>query len=45
MSDFPQYKDIYEKYHKREKEILDYKNKCLGKGLEMFVKYFNDLWW
>ena len=45
MNELPEYKDIYEKYHKREKEIFEYKEDCKKEGLRMFTEYFDDLWW
>lgn len=34
-----------DKYFKREEEIEKYRQVELQKGLEMFCKYFNSLWW
>lgn len=45
MYELTEYKEIYNKYKEREKEIFEYKCKCQQKGLELFVKYFNELWW
>lgn len=36
--------EIKENYYKRETEIFEYRNKQLNKGLNLFKKYFWDLW-
>lgn len=44
MDELPEYKDIHDKWFNKEKELAEYRQKQLDKGLELFVKYFNDLW-
>ena len=43
MNELPEYKDIYDKYHKREKEIDEIKEYRKKRALEMFVEFFDDL--
>ena len=44
MREVPEYEEIYYKYYEREEEISNYQEKCKKKALEMFVKYFDNLW-
>ena len=44
MRELPKYKNILEKYFERENEIDKYKTKCKKEALEMFIKYFDNLW-
>lgn len=45
MDKLDQYKDIYKLYHAEERKIEDHINEAKKTALEMFVKYFDDLWW
>lgn len=36
--------DIYEKWKVRQEQISEYQNKMLHEGLDLFQKYFWDLW-
>ena len=45
MSDIDKYKDIYNKYYNREKEIEEYCDDNKKKALELFVKNIDLLWW
>ncbi len=42
--DVPEYKDISEKYHNEWRKIMDYKAECKEKGLNLFNKWFWNLW-
>ena len=44
MRELPENKNILDKYFKRQDEIDKYKTKCKKEALNMFVKYFDDLW-
>ena len=44
MWQIDEYKEFYKKYSKRQKEIDEYQEKCKAEALDMFVKYFDDLW-
>lgn len=45
MGSIDKYKDIYEKYNNREKEIEKYCDDNKKKALELFVKNIDLLWW
>ena len=45
MGSIDKYKDIYEKYNNREKEIDKYCDDNKKKALELFVKNIDLLWW
>lgn len=45
MENIDQYKDIYKLYHVEERKIEYYINEAKKAALEMFVQYFDDLWW
>lgn len=45
MDKLDQYKDIYKLYHIEERKIEHHINEAKKTALEMFVKYFDDLWW
>jgi len=36
--------ELEEKYHNRQREINDYREKMKKEGLELFSKHFSDLW-
>lgn len=44
MEKLDQYKDIYKLYYEEEKKIEQHINKARKEALEMFTKYFDDLW-
>ena len=45
MTDYPEYREIYENYWKAEEELSLYRKKCLKKALAMMGEYFDDLQW
>ena len=44
MNELPEYKEIYEKYHKEEKRLEEYRIKSKDEALDMLKVYFYDLW-
>ena len=44
MSDVPEYAEISEKWLAAEGELRKYRDRCLGRGMELMTKYFWDLW-
>lgn len=44
LSDVPEYKDISDKYHEEWRKIHNYQAECKEKGLNLFNKWFWDLW-
>ncbi len=44
LSDVPEYKDVSERYSEEAHKIDAYQNECKVKGLQMFDKWFWDLW-
>lgn len=44
LSDVPEYKDISDKYHEEWSKIQSYQAECKEKGLNLFNKWFWNLW-
>ena len=44
LGDVPEYKEIDELYYKESKAIEEYRNDCKDKALELFSKWFWNLW-
>ncbi len=44
MREFPEWKELVEKYLDEEKEIGKYRNECKNEFFELFSRYFWDLW-
>ena len=44
MAEAAEYKDIYDKFSQRSKEICEYQKNCKQEALQLFVEYFDDLW-
>ena len=44
LGDVPEYKDISDKYHDEWCKIKDYQTECKEKGLNLFNKWFWNLW-
>ncbi len=44
LSDVPEYKDISEKHYDEERRISMYRDECKDKGMDMFKKWFWNLW-
>ena len=42
--EFPQWKDIMDKYREEELEIAKFRTKSLDEAMELFHKWFWDLW-
>ena len=43
-SEFPEYKDIEERYYDYEKELVQYRESCKDKAFVLFAKWFYSLW-
>lgn len=44
MDELPEYKDITDKYHKKEIELDKYRNACKDEVFNMMTQYFFSLW-
>ena len=44
LGDVSEYKDISDKYHDEWRKIKDYQEECKEKGLNLFNKWFWNLW-
>lgn len=44
MKEVPEYEEIDKLWTKRERELEEYREKCQKEALELFARYFNDLW-
>lgn len=42
--EYPQNKEIHEKYWAKEKKITAYKNQCRNKGMALFSKWLPEMW-
>lgn len=44
MGELPEYKEIYERYREKERELDQYRSKCKDEALDMLKEYFYALW-
>ncbi len=44
LKDYPEYRELYEKYHAVEKLLAQYRMDCKQEFFELFSTYFYDLW-
>lgn len=44
MSDVPKYAEISERWLAAERELREYRDRCLKQGMELMMKYFRNLW-
>lgn len=44
LGDVPEYKEISESYFNELRALSDYRDECKSKALELFSKWFWDLW-
>ena len=42
--ELPEYKELTSRYFQEERNLCDYRNQCKKEGMEMFDKWFWDLW-
>ena len=43
-NEFPEWKDVMEKYREEEKKIAEFRHKSMEEGMDMFKTWFWDLW-
>ena len=44
LGDVPEYKEISNLYHEEYRKIVEYRHECKDKGMDLFKKWFWNLW-